>query len=122
MSTKRKLRIGDWVEVSSLEEILQTLDGEGRLERMPFMPWMFALCGQEFQVFKIAHKTCDNSVYPYRTRRPNRTVHFKTRCDGEAHDGCQAECLKPDMAVKRLLAIKRDEGKVEARYYSSDKQ
>lgn len=93
MQRKRKLRVGDWVEVRSKEEILQTLDGDGRLEGMPFMPEMFVFCGQEFQVYKIAHKTCDYSVYPYRTRRLSRTVHLKTRCDGEAHGGCQAECL-----------------------------
>ncbi len=93
MKTKRKLCIGEWVQVRSKEEILQTLDGEGRLEGMPFMPEMFAFCGQKFQVYKIAHKTCDYSVYPYRTRRLRRSVHLQTRCDGAAHDGCEAGCL-----------------------------
>lgn len=87
------MRIGDCVEVRSKEEILQTLDSDGRLEGVPFMPEMFAFCGQKFQVHKIAHKTCDYSVYPYRTRRLRRTVHLQTRCDGQAHDGCQAGCL-----------------------------
>jgi hypothetical protein len=93
MQTKRKLRVGDWVEVRSKEEILQTLDSDGRLEGMPFMPEMLAFCGQKFQVHKQAHKTCDYSVYPYCTRRLSRTVHLETRCGGEAHGGCQAGCL-----------------------------
>ena len=93
MQTTGKLRIGDWVEVRSQEEILQTLDGDGRLEGMPFMPEMFAFCGRRFQVYKQAHKTCDYSVYPYCTRRLKRTVHLETRCDGQAHGGCQAGCL-----------------------------
>ena len=93
MATKRKLHIGDWVVVRNKEEIFRTLDSKGRLEGMPFMPEMFAFCGQKFQVYKIAHKTCDYSVYPYRVRRLARTVHLKTRCDGQAHGGCQAECL-----------------------------
>jgi hypothetical protein len=93
MSTQKKLRIGDWVEVRSKEEILQTLDDNGRLEEMTFMPEMFAFCGRRFRVYKSAHKTCDYSVYPYRTRRLGRTVHLETRCSGEAHDGCQAACL-----------------------------
>ena len=69
MTTKKKFRIGDWVEVRGKQEILQTLDGDGAVEGMPFMPEMLAFCGQRFQVYKIAHKTCDYSVYPYRTRR-----------------------------------------------------
>ena len=93
MQIKRRLRVGDWVEVRRKEEILQTLDRNGRLEGMPFMPEMFAFCGQKFRVYKRAHKTCDYSVYPYRTRRLAGTVHLETRCSGEAHDGCQAGCL-----------------------------
>ena len=93
MTTKTKFRIGDWVEVRGKQEILQTLDANGALEGMPFMPEMLVFCGQRFQVYKIAHKTCDYSVYPYRTRKLNRTVHLQTRCDGTAHDGCQAGCL-----------------------------
>ena len=93
MKGKTKLRIGDWVEVRSKEEILRTLDAEGQLEGMPFMPEMLAFCGQKFQVYKIAHKTCDYSAYPYRVRRLARTVHLLTRCDGQAHGSCEAGCL-----------------------------
>jgi hypothetical protein len=94
MKMKRKLRVGDWVEVRSKDEILRTLDGNGRLDGMAFMPEMIRFCGQRFQVYKRAHKTCDYTTsYPYRTRRLSRTVHLETRCDGEAHGGCQASCL-----------------------------
>jgi hypothetical protein len=91
---KRKLSVGDWVEVRSKEEILKTLDDKGQLDGMPFMPEMFRFCGQRFQVYKRAHKTCDYTTsYPYHTRRLEETVHLGTRCDGEAHGGCQAGCL-----------------------------
>lgn len=53
------MRVGDRVEVRSKEEILATLDSNGRLEGLPFMPQMFEYCGQGFQIFKSAHKTCD---------------------------------------------------------------
>jgi len=89
---KSKLRVGDWVEVRSKEEILRTLDGNGQLEGMPFMPEMFAFCGQRFQVYRRAHKTCD-TVFPVRGRRVDRAIHLDTRCDGSAHGGCQAGCL-----------------------------
>ena len=86
------LKAGDWVEVRSREEILATLDEKGCLENMPFMPEMFAFCGQRFRVYKRAHKTCD-TVFPVRGRRVDGTVHLETRCDGQAHGGCQAGCL-----------------------------
>jgi hypothetical protein len=89
---KRKLSAGDWVEVRSKEEILKTLDANGQLDGMPLMPEMLGFCGQRFQVYKRAHKTCD-TVFPVRGRRVDRTVHLETRCDGQAHGGCQAGCL-----------------------------
>jgi hypothetical protein len=87
-----KLRVGDWVEVRGKDEILRTLDSDGLLDGMPFMPEMFAFCGKKFQVYKRAHKTCD-TVFPVRGRRVDRAVHLETRCDGSAHGGCQASCL-----------------------------
>jgi hypothetical protein len=94
MKPNLKLRVGDWVEVRSKEEILRTLDSEGKLDGMIFMPEMFQYCGQKFQVYKSAHKTCDYTTpYPYRTRRLADTVHLETRCDGHGHDDCQAGCL-----------------------------
>src|SRR5580704_15066628 len=87
-----KLRVGQWVEVLGTEDILSTLDHEGRLDGMPFMPEMFAFTGKRFQVYKSAHKTCD-TVFPVRGRKVHRAVHLETRCNGEAHGGCQAGCL-----------------------------
>jgi hypothetical protein len=86
------LKVGDWVEVRSKEEILKTLDSKGELDGMPFMPEMFAFCGKRFKVYKRAHKTCD-TVFPVRGRWVEQAVHLDTRCDGQAHDGCQADCL-----------------------------
>jgi hypothetical protein len=90
--TIHKPKVGNWFEVRSKEEILRTLDANGQLDGMPFMPEMLAFCGQRFQVYKRAHKTCD-TVFPVRGRRVEDSVHFDTRCDGSAHGGCQAGCL-----------------------------
>ncbi len=87
------LKSGEWVEVRSREEILATLDERGRLENLPFMPEMFAYCGQRFQVFKRADKTCDN-IATWSIRRMKHSVHLQgSRCDGSGHDGCEAGCL-----------------------------
>ena len=87
-----RFRAGDWVEVKSREEILATLDGDGCLDALPFMPEMLQYCGRRFRVFKSAHKTCTPPQVII--RRMNDAVHLEgLRCDGAAHGGCQAGCL-----------------------------
>jgi hypothetical protein len=86
------LSVGDWVQVRSKEKILATLDRNGRLDGMPFMPQMFKLCGQQFQVNKRAHKTCDTVTGLALGRRVPSSVHLNVRCDGEAYGGCQTQC------------------------------
>lgn len=88
-----KARAGDWVEVLSKEEILRTLDKNGRLDELPFMPQMFKYCGQRFRIFKTAHKTCDTVSGHYTGRRLQDGYHLNIRCDGQAYGGCQAGCL-----------------------------
>ena len=87
-----RIHTGDWVEVRSKEEILATLDKNGRLDGLPFMPQMLKFCGQSFKVYKVAHKTCD-TVDRTGGRRLPHGIHLDLRCDGEAYGGCQAACL-----------------------------
>jgi len=87
-----KLRVGESVEVRTKEEILATLDKNGRTEGLPFMPQMFQYCGQKFKVYKRAHKTCD-FVYTAKSRWLPNGVHLDLRCDGVAYGGCQHACL-----------------------------
>jgi hypothetical protein len=86
-------RAGDLVEVLSQEEILATLDENGRLEDLQFMPEMLQYCGRRLRVFKRADKTCDY-IQGWSIRRMKDAVHLEgVRCDGSGHDGCQAGCL-----------------------------
>jgi hypothetical protein len=88
------LRAGDWVEVRSREEILATLDRDGRLAGMPFMPEMLPYCGRRFRVYKSAHKGCDTIRHWEVMRRIDDAVHLEgLRCNGSSHGGCQAACL-----------------------------
>jgi hypothetical protein len=87
------VRAGDWVEVRSKEEILRSLDCNGRLEGLPFMPQMLEFCGQRFRVYKRAHKACDTVNLEISSRRLAKAVHLETRCNGKAYGGCQAACL-----------------------------
>lgn len=87
------LRVGDDVVVRSRQEILATLDDNGELESLPFMPEMLAFCGRRLTVYKIAHKLCD-TIERTGMRRMERAVHLTaTRCDGSAHGGCQTGCM-----------------------------
>jgi len=87
------LRVGDVVEVRGQAEILATLDENGELESLPFMPEMLQYCGQRLTVYKIAHKTCD-TLTRSGIRKMDNAVHLAgVRCDGCGHGGCQAACL-----------------------------
>jgi hypothetical protein len=111
MINSSHFRAGEWVEVRSKEEILKTLDENGQLEGLPFMPEMLQFCGKRSQVFKRAHKTCDppNGLAG---RRMLHAVHLEgLRCTGEAHGGCQARCLLfwKDAWLKRAVSSSRNE-------------
>jgi len=87
------LKAGEWVEVRGREEILATLDSQGRLENLPFMPEMLQYCGQKLRVFKRADKTCQY-LQGWSIRRVKDVVHLEgVRCDGTGHGGCEAGCL-----------------------------
>jgi hypothetical protein len=87
------LRAGELVEVRSEEEILATLDDNGELDSLPFMPEMLEYCGQQFTVYKVANKLCD-TMSRTGMRRMHDAVHLAdVRCDGQAHGGCQTACL-----------------------------
>lgn len=88
----RPLRVGDLVEVRSSSEILSTLDSNGSLDNVPFMPEMVAHLGGRFRVAHRAEKICD-LVGPGGSRRMRDTVYLEDlRCSGAGHGGCQAEC------------------------------
>ena len=90
MQTKAFLR-GDMVEVRSAAEIAATLDVEGKLDGLPFMPEMVPYCGRRLRVYRRADKIC---VEGYGLRRLRSTVLLETsRCDGSAHDACQRNCM-----------------------------
>jgi hypothetical protein len=84
---------GEWVEVRSQEDILATLDKDGCYQGMPFMPEMLQHCGRKLRVWKRGEKACD-VINKTGARRVRSAVHLEAlRCDGSAHDNCQAGCM-----------------------------
>lgn len=87
---KRKFRKGELLRIRSAEEILSTLDSDGTVDGLLFMPEMLQFAGRELRVRASAHKTCDGAA---EVRKMDNTVHLEgLRCDGSAHGGCQAGC------------------------------
>jgi hypothetical protein len=92
VAVREELHKGDVVVVRSPGEILRTLDEQGRLDALPFMPEMLAYCGQRFVVDRRAEKVCDTIEYLGSRRIDGCVLLDDVRCDGTGHDGCQAEC------------------------------
>ena len=90
----RALRPGDFVEVKSPVEILETLDDHGTLDRLPFMPEMAEYCGKRFRVAKRVVKTCCYGISSGMRKFPAEDVVLLEglRCSGGAHAGCQKAC------------------------------
>ncbi len=89
-SPKLELKTGELIQIRSVEQILATLDSEGKLDGLPFMPEMHQYCGGHFRVVRRADSTCVAG----RPRRMENAVHLEAlRCDGSAHYGCGAACL-----------------------------
>jgi hypothetical protein len=68
--------MGDRVEVRSLGEIQNTLDANGCLDGLPFIPEMVKFCGQRASVFR-----CVDKIYDMVEAR---------RCDGSRTWCCSA--------------------------------
>ncbi len=89
---KLDLRAGELVEICSREEILETLDSQGELDSLPFMPEMETWCGRQARVFRRVDKIFD-WIHLSGMRRMRDTVILEgLRCDGSHHSGCQADC------------------------------
>jgi hypothetical protein len=90
-----KLRPGDIVEVKAPEEILQTLDANGALDNLPFMPEMIPYCGKRFQVSRRALNTCVSgpSAGMRGFTKHDVVLLAGLRCSGADHDGCQKGCV-----------------------------
>ena len=88
----RELRAGDSVRVRSAAQILATLDADGMLEGVPFMPEMIDACDRTFRVLRRVEKTCVDG-FPMRCFPGSDVVILDSaRCDGAAHDGCKRGC------------------------------
>jgi len=92
--SSERLSPGDIVEVKAPDEILQTLDADGTLGHLPFMPEMVEFCGKRFHVSRRVLKTCISGSIAMMLgfRTDDVVVLDGLRCSGAAHDGCEKAC------------------------------
>ncbi len=85
---------GEWVKVRPFAEIAATLDDEGRLDGLPFMPEMIGHCGKRLRVFRRVEKIHHyyGATAPHLRRLQDAVLLDELRCDGAGHGGCQAGC------------------------------
>ncbi|HEX4300859.1 MAG TPA: hypothetical protein VH327_08310 [Gammaproteobacteria bacterium] len=91
ISDQRSYRTGQTVWVRGLKDILKTLDDDGKLDGLPFMPEMLPYCGRPFRVACLPNRTCVEGAGI--CEFTDVVFLDGLRCDGSAHDGCQRRCL-----------------------------
>lgn len=88
-------RPGDIVEVKTPREILETLDGDGTVARLPFMPEMMSYCGRQFRIASRVFKLCASGTGSSTMRAFDSgdvLILEGLRCSGAEHDGCEKDC------------------------------
>lgn len=83
-------RVGDWVEVRSLDEIRMTLDRDGELEHLPVMPEMAEHCGRRARVSAVMTKICSGGMR--RVLGEPLVILDGLRCEGGFHARCSRAC------------------------------
>ncbi len=91
-NTQRSLLPNSFVRVRPIQEIIATLDQEGMLDALPFMPEMVKHCGKRYMISKRIERTCEESEKGMR-RIQNVVFLGDLRCDGSAHGNCQKGCM-----------------------------
>ena len=87
------LQLGELVEVRSEKEIFATLDHEGKLRGLNFVPEMRKYCGKRFRVYKKLKKIILEATGELRTVRTPTVFLEGVFCDGKAHGGCDRSCF-----------------------------
>lgn len=115
-----RLRPGDLVEVRIPAGILRSLDNNGTLDGLPFMPEMIDFCGRRYRVFqRVVQAAIDDETQPLRGFGKNDVVLLEElRCSGLDHGGCQRGCM---IFWKEAWLDKLEDARIQARVGSEDK-
>ena len=87
------LQPSELVEVRSAKEIFATLDEQGKLGGLQFIPEMVKFCGKRFKVHKRLEKIILEATGELRKIRTPTVLLERVFCDGKAHGGCDRSCF-----------------------------
>jgi hypothetical protein len=83
---------GSHVIVRQLSDILQTLDKDGSLGGLQWMPEMAVYCGTRQKVVRRLTRICDDALLGKFWSISDAYILSTGRCDGSHHAGCQLGC------------------------------
>lgn len=86
-------KLGEFVEVRPIKEILSTLDAQGKLRGLRFTPEMARYCGRKFKVYRKINKILLETTGELRKIRTPTFLLEDVFCDGSAHGGCDRSCF-----------------------------
>ena len=75
------LQPGEWVEVKPIQDILSTLDSQGKLRGLAFLPGMHPFCGRQFKVLRRMETLYQEESGQVR-RLKNTVLLADVQCDG----------------------------------------
>ena len=81
-----------WLRSEVSLRILATLDEQGCLDGLPFMPEMAAFCGHRVPVQRRVEKVWEYAHGTGMRQFRDAVLLQALRCDGKSHGGCQAAC------------------------------
>jgi len=85
-------KVGDWLQVRTLDEIRATLGDQGELERVPFMPEMVPYAGTRWRVSAVMTKICGGGRGMRSVLGEPLVLLDDLRCDGQSHGRCSRGC------------------------------
>ena len=87
------LKPSELVEVLTEKEIFTTLDNQGKLMGLRFIPEQRKYCGKQFKVHKVLKKIILETTGELRTLKTPMVLLEDVFCDGSAHGGCDRSCF-----------------------------
>jgi hypothetical protein len=106
---RKRFEQGEEVDVLPWQKLIRTLDMNGTLGSLPFMPEMLPYCGKRLKITKRLERTCEEIERGMR-RISNVVFLDDLRCDGSAHGGCQKGCsiLWKDAWLQEPVRVRED--------------
>ena len=93
VNSDQDIQPGDIVSIRSEQEIMSTLNADGKYKGLGFMPEMSKYCGKRFRVMKKVTNIMIESTGESRKIKSPTFILEGAYCDGEFHQKCDRSCF-----------------------------